>query len=112
MTRRRRLGWAATACSAWLLAFALSGPAALAANGKSPKGLVLTSFKLKGSHHYELEAISVREGSAATIAAVVATRQDSRPATKRRASPVRAYTPTSAPWAASTSTSTATSARS
>jgi hypothetical protein len=58
-----------------LLALPAVATPALAAKSK---GLAVSSFTLKGSHGYELEAISFREGSAATTAGVTAKRGDLR----------------------------------
>ncbi len=65
-------------CTACLSALALSGPAVSGASGKGMEGLTLSTFKLRGSHGYELEAISFREGSAAPTAGVIAKRRDRR----------------------------------
>lgn len=72
--RRRLVRWAPAVVLACLLAVLTSAPAAFAAKPK-PKGPVLSTFKLKGSHHYELEAISVREGTTAPIGVLTATRK-------------------------------------
>jgi hypothetical protein len=58
--------------AALLLALPTAATPALAAK---PKGLTLSSFKLKGSHGYEIEALAGQEGSGTTFAAISATFQ-------------------------------------
>jgi hypothetical protein len=45
---------------------------ALAARGKSAKGLTFSTLTLKGTHGYSIEALAVQEGGATTLAAISA----------------------------------------
>lgn len=56
-------------CLACLAAVALSAPAALAAK---PKGLTLSSFKLKGSHGYRIDVIAAQGGGGKALALLMA----------------------------------------